>query len=199
MGFAIYLSHPEVEIAPDIPVPQWRLSKKGRERADIFGRKLQTQGISRIVSSTETKALETAGIIGDLLELAVAHDPEMGENDRSATGFVPPDRFEALADAFFAAPDRSVMGWETAQVAQTRIVAAVERALLGNDPAKPVLFVGHGAVGTLLRCALAHQAIDRIHDQKGAGNAYAFTLASRRLLCEWTPIEKWERCQWPES
>jgi hypothetical protein len=35
---------------------------------------------------------------------------ELGENDRSATGFLEPDVFDATADRFFAEPDRSIDG-----------------------------------------------------------------------------------------
>jgi hypothetical protein len=35
---------------------------------------------------------------------------ELGENDRSATGFLEPDVFETTADRFFAEPDRSIDG-----------------------------------------------------------------------------------------
>ena len=49
------------------------------------------------------------------------------ENDRSATGYLPPDRFEAVADRFFAEPETSVLGWERAVDAQARIVACVAR------------------------------------------------------------------------
>jgi hypothetical protein len=53
---------------------------------------------------------------------------ELGENDRAATGFLEPDVFDATADRFFAEPDRSIAGWETAAAAQARIVAVVEPA-----------------------------------------------------------------------
>ena len=33
---------------------------------------------------------------------------DLGENDRSATGYLPKAEFEAMADAFFARPDESV-------------------------------------------------------------------------------------------
>jgi len=49
----------------------------------------------------------------------------LGENDRSATGYLEPQEFETTANAFFAYPERSIRGWETAQAAQTRIVEAV--------------------------------------------------------------------------
>ena len=40
------------------------------------------------------------------------------ENDRSATGYLPPNQFEAMADRFFAEPQASVLGWERAVDAQ---------------------------------------------------------------------------------
>lgn len=43
------------------------------------------------------------------------HGVQPRENDRSSTGFLPPEEFEVVADAFFAQPGVSVRGWETAQ------------------------------------------------------------------------------------
>src|SRR4051812_16866717 len=123
---ALYLTHPQVQIDPDVPVPQWGLSELGRTRAQAFvARGLLPPG-ARVFSSDERKALELAAIIGGA---DVTADPQMGENDRSATGFLPSDKFEATADRFFAAPLESVDGWERAIDAQTRIVAAVAAAL----------------------------------------------------------------------
>ena len=50
--------------------------------------------------------------------------PGIGENDRSATGFLPREEFWATADLFFAHPTESIRGWERAIDAQARIVAA---------------------------------------------------------------------------
>mgnify|MGYP002345567593 FL=1 len=117
----------------------------------------------------------------------------MHENDRSATGFLDPRAFEAAADRFFAHPDQSFEGWERASDAQARIVAAVETVMDGHDPSLPIAFVGHGGVGTLLRCHLLGRPISRAFDQPaGGGNLYAFTLADRRLACDWTAIEDWK-------
>ncbi len=197
MGYALYVSHPEVLIEPHVPVPQWSLSEKGRQRVKAFAPKLAACGFGRIVSSDETKALETAELLGQIIGVAVQAIPEMGENDRSATGFVPPEHFERLADAFFAQPEISIRGWETARAAQIRIVNAVNRVLATHGRATPILFIGHGAVGTLLQCHLKGAPIDRRHDQNGAGNCFAFALASGKLLCEWTAMENWEHGQWP--
>lgn len=117
----------------------------------------------------------------------------MGENDRSATGFLPPEAFEAAANEFFAHPQDSFYGWERAVDAQARIVAAVERVLATHDPAVPIAFVGHGGVGTLLKCHLAGTPIRRDGDQPtGGGNLFAFRLADRSVTCDWTAMESWK-------
>ena len=96
----------------------------------------------------------------------------MGENDRSATGFLPPDAFEDAANWFFAHPQESFKGWERAADAQTRIVAAVERLLANHDPNVPIAFVGHGGVGTLLKCHLLGKPIARDGDQPAGGEDF---------------------------
>ncbi len=193
--YALYVTHPQVEMDAHVPVPQWRLAPAGIARARAFASHPLLEAASRIVSSDERKARELAAILAQATGAAVNIDPGCGENDRSSTGFVPPDRFEQLADAFFAEPDRSVAGWETARAAQARIVAAFERAIGAHDPASPLVLAGHGAVGTLLKCHLDGRAIARNEDQRrigdpGGGNVFAIRLADRRLLCDWTPMER---------
>jgi broad specificity phosphatase PhoE len=123
----------------------------------------------------------------------------MHENDRSSTGFLPPDEFEAVADQFFADPDASVRGWETAAAAQSRIVKEIGiclRAHMHGD----VLFVGHGAVGTLLFCHLSGLTIDRKFDQGpgGGGCFFEFRSLQDRPISGWRPIEDMTDTQDPE-
>lgn len=190
---AFYLTHPQVAIDPDIPVPEWSLSPKGQERIVAALDKPWLRLLRRIVSSEERKAIETAEMIGMAIGVKVEVLPDMGENDRSATGFITPDKFEAAADAFFAEPDKSWNGWEKAADAQSRIVAAVAKALSEPGAESPVLFVGHGAVGTLLKCHVAGLPISRREDQPGGGgNLHAFDFGGRKLLSDWTPIETFD-------
>jgi hypothetical protein len=53
----------------------------------------------------------------------------MHENDRSATGFLPPPEFEAVADAFFVRPLESVRGQYTAGAVEGEAVTAYLEAL----------------------------------------------------------------------
>jgi broad specificity phosphatase PhoE len=144
-----------------------------------------------VYCSTEQKAIDGAEILARHRGLPFEALAELGENDRSATGFLPPAEFERVADAFFAQSTVSVRGWETAAAAQSRIVAAVRRIADAERSNGALAIVSHGAVGTLLYCHLAGRAISRRWDQpaNGGGNVFAFEWPSRRVLSWWQPID----------
>ncbi len=193
MTFGLYITHPQVRIDPDVPVPRWGLSDTGRQRAELAARSPWVSSLRRIICSDETKAIETAEILAIPTGIAVEVAEGMHENDRSATGFLPPDAFEEAADWFFAHPTESFKGWERAVDAQMRVVSAVSRLLDDHDPALPLAFVGHGGVGTLLKCHLLGRPISRAEDQPGGGgNLFCFSLADRAVSCDWTPMEAWQ-------
>jgi broad specificity phosphatase PhoE len=189
--FALYITHPQVRIDPAVAVPKWGLSETGAARARLAATRPWARQLGRIVSSDETKAMETAALVA-AGGLSVEVIEGMHENDRSATGFLPPPEFEKAADRFFANPTASFHGWERAIDAQVRIVSKVEEVLRQHDAKVPVAFVGHGGVGTLLKCHLEKRPIARQGDQPGGGgNLFCFRLADRALSCDWTPIEDW--------
>lgn len=184
-----YLTHPQVQIDPAIPVPSWGLSEVGRARTQAIAGTGRLSGTTQIICSGERKAIETAEIIAAKLNVEVEVREAMHENDRSATGFLVPDEFEAVANQFFAQPDISIRGWERAIDAQSRIVREVELVLARHRPGD-VLFVGHGGVGTLLYCHYSGFAIDRTHDQPaGGGFVFAFAAESRRVQHSWCRLE----------
>jgi broad specificity phosphatase PhoE len=188
-GLVRYLTHPQVNIDPTVPVPSWGLSAVGRGRTEELANTMWLSGTTQIISSGERKAIETAEIIAGKLNVGVEVREAMHENDRSATGFLAPDKFEVMADRFFAQPHVSIQGWERAIEAQLRVVREVEQ-VLNRNRAGDVLFVGHGAVGTLLFCHYSGLAIDRAHDQlAGGGCFFAFVKDGRRVLHPWRRME----------
>lgn len=191
--YGLYITHPQVKIDPNVAVPKWGLSEIGEARARKAAESSWARKLRRIISSDETKAIETAEILAATAGVAIEIRHGMHENDRSATGFLPPPEFEKAADWFFAHPQDSFRGWERAADAQQRIVSAFEAVLADHDPNEPIAFVGHGGVGTLLKCHLESRVIARDRDQPpGGGNLYCFSLADRRLSCDWTPMENWQ-------
>ena len=194
MAVLRFISHPQVRVSADIPVPRWGLTDAGRRRVASVATQPWLASVERLISSDETKALETAAIIAAEAGLPIEVRVGLRENDRSSTGFVPASRFEQLADAFFAEPDTSVEGWETSRDAQTRVVNATSDlfATSGGD----VLISGHGGVGTLLLCHLLSIPIARDHDQNGptsapgGGNHWTFDCDTGQVLHGWRPIEE---------
>lgn len=143
--------------------------------------------IACIYSSAERKAQEAADLLAHARGVSTHVRVELGENDRTSTGYLAKDDFERAADAFFAQPDVSYRGWETALQAQHRIVSAFSRAL--NDaPPGDTAIVSHGAVGTLLKCFLNSRPISRHEDQPRQGNYYTVDRSSRRLTSDWIAL-----------
>jgi broad specificity phosphatase PhoE len=186
-----FISHPNVQISADVPVPEWPLSELGRQRMHAALQQPWVAGISAVYSSCERKALDSAEILAGHLGLPVQRREALGENDRSATGFLPPAEFERLADEFFARPEHSVRGWETAAAAQARIVAAVQQLARSETSEGAVAILSHGAVGTLLYCHLAGLPISRQWDQaaNGGGNYFHFELNPLRVYGGWKPMD----------
>ena len=182
----IFVTHAQVEIDPLRPVPDWPLNPFGRSRHETFSRNPMLAGVTSIYCSEERKARDGAAIHAAHLGLEPKVVSSLGENDRSATGYLPPAEFEAMADAFFANPDQRVRGWESARAAQARIVAAVRTLAELDVTTGDILIVSHGAVGTLLRCACLGRPISRSEDQPAGGGSY-FVIQ----LPDWTTDPDW--------
>ena len=109
-GLLHYLSHPEVDIDPAVPVPDWRLNRRGLARVTALAARGWPWGVSRVISSAERKARETAAILASALGVSPEARHAQNEIDRSATGYVPHDRHEALAGQFFDSALRKMTG-----------------------------------------------------------------------------------------
>ncbi|QQV78875.1 histidine phosphatase family protein [Sphingomonas aliaeris] len=144
-------------------------------------------GVGAIWASTETKAIEAAGILSAAHGLGIQVAEDLGENDRTSTGFLPPSEFERAADAFFAQPETSVRGWERAVDAQARVHRAVSR-IASSHVNGDLAIVAHGAVGTLLFCMLAGSLINRSFDQPFQGHFWRASLPDLRPIEGWKPI-----------
>jgi broad specificity phosphatase PhoE len=179
-----YVTHAEVVVDPAVPVPEWGLSGRGRARVTAMLAQPWLASTTRIVSSAERKALDTADILATHLGLDVEVRHDTGEIDRSVPGFLPPDEFERVADECFAHPDRSARGWEPAAVAQARVATALLDLLATPDE---TVVVGHGGVGTLWWCRLGGVPIERRWDQPGQG--HWFTVVGGRPVDHWHRIE----------
>lgn len=191
MSVVLFITHGNVAIDPDVPVPDWGLSDLGRSRHRAFNSRGTIRRITAIYTSAERKARDGAAILAEAIGIAPVIVEALHENDRSATGFLPPTEFEQVADRFFARPDEHVRGWESARDAQRRIKGVVDYIMSSDGSSGDIAIVAHGAVGALLLCDLQGVAISREWDQPGigGGNWFAFDRRTRRLKHGWQPID----------
>jgi broad specificity phosphatase PhoE len=187
----LFITHPEVVIDPAVPVPEWPLSQRGRDRMAAFAQLLDGQTVAAVWSSAEQKARDGAEILSARTGLAPRVDAGLGENDRSATGYIAPPEFWEVVEQFFGRPDESVRGWETARAAQARVVGAIDRVLQASDGEGLVLVVAHGGVGRLL---MAHLQGVEIGEEsrpplESGGCWLAIDRDTRRLAQDWRTLE----------
>lgn len=134
------------------PVP---LSQQGQSQARRLAALLEGRPIHAVLTSPVTRAVQTAGIIADLLELPVTIEEGLTE---IRFGDWEGRYWNELADEivrqdFYRSPaDARPPGGETLREVQSRAVAAVERATAPN-PAAPLLCVSHADV---IRALLSH-------------------------------------------
>ncbi|MBF9232976.1 histidine phosphatase family protein [Microvirga alba] len=159
MASLIFVTHPEVVIDPNQPVPEWPLNAIGRARMERFAETLAGKNVSAVYASTERKAMDGAEIVAGRLGLPYRTDEHLGENDRSATGYVAPPEFWEIVAEFFGRPHESVRGWERAIDAQARIVKAVTSVARDEPTSGDIVIVSHGGVGCLLTAHLQGVAI----------------------------------------
>jgi broad specificity phosphatase PhoE len=181
MSAILFITHPEVVIDPKVPITQWPLSEKGRARMAAFAAAPVLAKVRALYASTERKATDGAAILAERLALPVETDHALGENDRSATGYIAPPEFWEVVHAFFSRPRESVRGWERAADAQGRIVEAVRRIAHDRPIAGDIAMVSHGAVGSLLLAHLDGAEDARSFAQPHEGGGCFFVLDRERF------------------
>jgi broad specificity phosphatase PhoE len=191
MASLIFITHPEVVIDPDQPITEWPLNPIGHARMGHFVDLLASRNVTAVYASTERKATDGAAIVAERLNLPYATYEDLGENDRSSTGFIAPPEFWDVVREFFGSPHESIRGWERAIDAQTRIVNAVSRILREDETSGDIVVVSHGAVGCLLTAHL--QKVDIGKESRpqypGGGCFIVIDRDTFTLTQDWRAIE----------
>lgn len=185
-----FVTHPEVVIDPNVPVPDWGLSDRGWARIKSFCARPELLSVTDVFTSTERKARDCAEALKTERGLAFKIDARLDENNRSSTGYVAPPRFWEIVKLFFEDPHQSILGWERAIDAQIRIKQAVESCISNRQKSGDICIFAHGGVGTLLLCDLMNEPISMARGQPipGGGCYFSFEAESRRLVHGWQDI-----------
>lgn len=190
MPAAYYFTHTQLRVDPSIPVRDWHLSDEGRARVLRVAGAPWLQRVTRVITSTEYRVIETAHILAGRRHLPVEIHPQLRDHARPPSEFLSVIELDRSLDAFFARPAESAKpGWETAADAQRRVVTAMDALLRAKTDDGDLVIIGHGGVGTLLLCHLVGVPIARQHyPPPPGGTLFAFDCASRRVLFRWRPV-----------
>ena len=146
MSIVYVIRHAETQPIHGQAAGLWLLSDAGRQQAEALARLPFWNEVSRIFSSPEQKALDTATPAADRLGMAVTPVAGLRELERPST-FVAD--YEAAVAACFAAPEASVHGWEPAAEAQRRVVETIA-GLVAEAGERRIAVVSHGLVLALV-------------------------------------------------
>lgn len=135
--------HAEADVDPGLPSDSWPMTVAGRAAAHRLADTLPQ--LSRIVSSPERKAVETAEELARGSNVGVVTDDRLREvGGRAWAESAQVYRQQVRSYFGGAEPD----GWERSHEARVRIAAAIEEVMRG---AEDVVIVSHGLVLTLFR------------------------------------------------
>ena len=190
MSKLYFSTHAEVVIDKDIPIEMWPLSDRGKERFEMFLKQPWLKSIDTIYCSSEQKALDGAKIVSEYLNKPFTEIPTIGEFDRSSTGYQPKEIFVENVKLFFGSPNTSILGWETAQHTQDRVVKAFDE-IINISKAGNILVVAHGGIGSLYLAYLLNEPINIKWNQhgNGGGNYFVVDLETLKVIQQWQPID----------
>jgi broad specificity phosphatase PhoE len=143
----ILIRHSVPEIRRDVPAAQWRLSDDGIARARELARRVAAPDSTRIFTSVEPKAKETARVLAEEWRTTCEAIPGLHEHERPEAQLMTREAFELKVRELFARPNEKVFGSESADRARRRFTMAVMK--LVSSTAGDVVVIAHGTVITL--------------------------------------------------
>ena len=150
------IRHSETVVNPNQDPASWPLSERGLAAARELAAESRWKTLSRLVSSTEQKAISTGECLAAASGVTLEMSPSLDEVYRPS--FI--EDYDTRVARFFHHPNDSGDGWETANRALNRARAFIEP--LSREPAEGhIALVGHGMLWALARAwLLGNKTVD---------------------------------------
>jgi broad specificity phosphatase PhoE len=146
MNRVILVRHAEPQIEIEVPASAWSLTARGEESTRRLIPRLATLRPGVIWSSPERKALQTAGLLAEGLELSLQQDDRFSEQGADVGQFLTDyAEFRALVRHHFEHPDEVVLRGESSRAAGERFGEGVTSILEAGSREVPVI-VSHGRI-----------------------------------------------------
>ena len=149
MATLTLITHAHTQVDPATDAVTWRLSAAGESQATALAEQPFWATVDRILLSSEAKTRLTVAPVLAQRSLPIMADARFDEAARP--GWC--DDYAARVAAFFAEPETSAGGWETANSALARFLEAIE-ADVPAAGSEHVALVAHGLVLSLYRAHL---------------------------------------------
>jgi broad specificity phosphatase PhoE len=180
----VFIRHSQSQPDPHTPSRLWTLTEEGRRRCEVLADQLLPYNLDVIITSTEPKAIETAELAAQKLEVPCLVMEGLHEHEReSAPFFDNKEKFlEAVAN-LFANRAELVFGDETGFQAHTRFAGAVD-AVLAAYPLKNIAIVTHGTVLSLFVSQKTGEDIYEFWQSLGMPAIIAFSYPELRMIAQ---------------
>ena len=136
------IRHAQVEIKPEMPPPQWRLSAEGKKSVQPLVSAYGISDISCVYHSPEIKAAQTAAIIGKALSVPVRVDDDLRELEMNS-GYLSQESFTDIVGRFLEG--ENIDFFEDYGRAQERIIRSIE-GITRAEKGRSVAVVSHGRI-----------------------------------------------------
>ena len=167
MSSLVLVKHSLPTVVETVPAAAWRLSPAGAARCVTLAERLRPFDARAIASSIEPKAVETATLVGQELDMPIDIVEGLHEHDRRDAKLLGDSEYAAAVTSLFARPRELVFGRETAEAALARFDAAVTGLLARTPAVDDVIVVSHGTVISLF--VAAHAGTDGLALWKALG------------------------------
>ncbi len=124
----ILVRHARPVIDPEVPAASWALAGDAAGAVARLAERLRDLGGDGVVTSPEPKARGTAGIIARCLDLPLAVDEALREQDAGNVPYLSNEAFLAAVEEHFRRRDEIVFGAESSAQAARRFASGVEAA-----------------------------------------------------------------------
>ncbi|SER75736.1 Broad specificity phosphatase PhoE [Gracilibacillus ureilyticus] len=146
----ILIKHSVPTIQADIPSNKWVLNNEGKDRAKVLAEKLSIYHFSKVYTSPEPKAVETAEIVAAFHKKPLEKLTNTHEHLRLTNRKIYPEaEWMDLMKHFFEEKDTLLFGEETASEARARFDQAVRKLIKQHSYEEDILLVAHGTVISL--------------------------------------------------
>jgi len=148
-----FLRHAETKVDLSKPAREWSITQDGARLARELATSDKLSVIDGIIHSSEDKAIQTAEVFAEGLDVQMYQLSGLDELDRAHHGKLTEQEYRDRVRKTLTEPEKNVPGWESGASALKRFEDAVRKVDIMFHR-KNVLIVSHGMVLTLYFCKL---------------------------------------------